>query len=109
MEIPLSISPFIQFSGPDNRPEQKTAREDQCENFHIVRCPQYPNDVVVAKSIAGSPIYAWAYPGIRAWPTLGRKQKRSPGLEWELDWTRGWEEHAPNRGRSGTAEILGGL
>lgn len=21
----------------------------------------------------------------------------------------GWEEHAPNRGRSGTAEILGGL
>src|SRR6185437_9719865 len=89
IEIPLIITPFIQFRGPDNRPEQKTAHEAQCQNFHIVRCPQYPNDVVVAKSIAGSPIYAWAYPGTRAWPALGRKQKRSPGLEWELDRTLG--------------------
>jgi len=75
MEIPLVIGPFIEFRGPDNRPEQKTAHEDQYEDFHIVRDTQYLIDAVIAKSIAGSPIYAWTYPGTRAWPVLGGARK----------------------------------
>ena len=109
MEISLTISPFIEFSGPDNRPAQETAHEAQHEDFHVIRFPQYQNDAVIAQSIAGSPVYARTYPGIRTcrhWVGTGKEVRN---LEWELDWTLGWEEHAPNRGRLGTAEILGEL
>lgn len=104
MEIPLVIGPFVEFRRPDNRPEQKTTHEAQQEDCHVVRCLQYLNDADFPKYSRG-PING------RAPSMVGHrsKPKTKLGIGVELDWMLGWEEHAPNRGRLGTAEILGGL
>ena len=104
IDIPSVIGPFIEFRRPNNRPQQKTAYEAQHEDIHVVRCLSI-HVMPIAQSIAGSPASAHAPSMISHRWSL----KRSPRVGVSVGWRLGWEEHAPNRGRLGTAVILGGL
>jgi hypothetical protein len=66
---------------------------------------QCANDAVIAQSIAGGPTRTL----IREARLAPVEPEKTSRVEVELGLTIGWEEHAPNRGRLGTAEILGGL
>ncbi|QPD02982.1 MAG: hypothetical protein Nkreftii_000756 [Candidatus Nitrospira kreftii] len=50
---------------------------------------------------------AWPQQSMTIAESMIKEQIRKLG--WAVRWMLGWEEHAPNRGRLGTAAILGEL